>query len=451
MTQPRCVITIVTVFPELFENWLKTSLLGRAQESGLVSVNCLRLSDYVAPKQRIDTPMCGPGAGMVLKAPVVAAAIDDAFARYGRGRVIFFTPSGQLLTQRSCQTMAAEYFGEAVMADSTSSSIHLVLVCGRYEGVDCRVIEHYNGIEISIGNYVLMGGDLPAQVFLEGLLRYVPGIVGDAQSVEHDSFTGPFVDFPAYGQPNEWCGKSVPPVLLSGDHARIEQWRTDTALTRTVQEHFSWLRTSALSSALRQAVAKKIPAHYVVLMHDQVLIGRKDPVPGTTSVTTIDVHDIARTSATYGVKKFYVVTPLHDQKELLRVFFEFWHTDQGRNYNENRFDAMRCVQVVNSLAEAEADIAAQHNGQNAIKIATSARPVQGVRSLAFDEQSVAWQSERPIALLFGTGQGMTQELLETCDFVLTPIHGFSAYNHLSVRAAVAIILDRWLGYFEPSR
>jgi len=451
MIQPRCVITIVSVFPELFETWLNTSLVGRARESGLLAIQCLRLSDYVASKQRIDTPACGPGAGMVLKAPVVAAAIEDAFARYGRGRVIFFTPSGELFTQRLCQKMASEYFENQAVAGQEQPLQHLVLVCGRYEGVDCRVIEYYSGAEVSIGNYVLMGGDLPAQVFLEGLLRYVPGIVGDNQSVEHDSFTGSLVDFPAYGQPNEWNGLAVPPVLLSGDHARINQWRTDVALARTVQEHFGWLRTSTLSAQLRQAVMTKIPLHYVVLMHDQVLIGRKEAVPGTTSVTTIDVHDIARSCATYGVKKFYVVTPLHDQKELLRVFFEFWHTDQGRNYNENRFDAMQCVQVVSSLAEAEADIAVQHEGAAPIRIATSARSVEGVCSLAFDEQSIAWQSKRPVVLLFGTGQGMTQELLATCDFVLTPIHGFTLYNHLSVRAAVAIILDRWLGYFEPSR
>lgn len=445
-------VSIITVFPELFEAWLKTSLVGRALSAGMVRIECVRLSDYVAPKQRIDTPACGPGAGMVLKAPVVAGAIDDVQARYGQGPVIFFTPSGVVLDQRRCQQWAVAFFGafDAVQEKGdVRGERHITLVCGRYEGVDCRVIEKYQGIQVSIGSYVLMGGDLPAQVFLEALLRYVPGLVGDAQSVVEDSFSGALVDFPAYGQPVEWEGQAVPAVLLSGDHAKIAVWRKKQALSQTIRHHFSWLRTSALMLKERVEVGKNMPAHYVILMHDQVLIGRQEAVPGTTSVTTIDVHDIARSSATYGVKKFYVVTPLHDQTELLRVFFDFWHTDQGKNYNENRFDAMRLVQVVSSLAQAEADIAALHNGVMPLKIATSARPVSGVSSLAFDEQGRVFTQERPVALIFGTGQGLVQELLETCQYVLVPVHGFSPYNHLSVRAAVAIVLDRWLGYFEP--
>jgi tRNA (guanine37-N1)-methyltransferase len=448
----KVVVSIVTVFPELFTEWSRTSLIARACQSGALELQYIRLSDYAAPKERIDTPACGPGAGMVLKAPIVSAAIEHAWAQYGKAPVIFFTPSGQLLTQRLCQTFVAEWSlaSQSVQESNTDTAVrHIVLVCGRYEGVDCRVITHYNGIEVSIGNYVLMGGDLPAQVFLESLLRYVPSVVGDAQSVQHDSFSGPLVDYPAYGQPNEWKGLSVPAVLLSGDHGKIEKWRHDTAVQQSVYQHFGWLRTAMLSDIQRSEVGGVIPSHYVILMHDQVLIGRKEPVPGTTSVTTIDVHDIARSSATYGVKKFFVVTPLKDQQELLRVFFQFWHTDQGRMYNHTRFDAMSCVQVVDSLADAEAAIAALHGGVAPIKIATSARAVVGVPSLAFHEQAIAWQSKAPIAVLFGTGQGMTQELLQRCQYVLTPLYGFTRYNHLSVRAAVAIVLDRWLGYFQP--
>lgn len=450
MKKRSVVISVITVFPELFAAWSSLSLLGRAQEAGVLKLNTVRLADYAAPKERIDTPACGPGAGMVLKAPVVAAAIDDVIARYGSGPIIFLTPTGRLLTQRVCQEVMASFIGTPHESQPADFVRHMVVVCGRYEGVDARVIGYYHGIEISVGNYIVMSGDVPAQLLIEALVRYLPGVVGDAESVQRDSFSNSLVDFPAYGQPQEWRGLPVPPVLLSGNHAAIERWRTETALYQTVFNHFKWLRTSRLSLVDRVAVHGVMPAHYLVLMHDQVLIGRKEAVPGTTSVTTIDVHDIARSCATYGVKKFYVVTPLKDQQELLRVFFEFWHTDQGKNYNENRYDAMRCVQVVNSLAEAEADIALIHGGTMPIKIATSARPVAGVASLGFDDQSSAWRSERPVAVLFGTGQGMTDELLHACDYVLTPVHGFTRYNHLSVRAAVAIILDRWLGYYEPT-
>ncbi len=449
MKKPTLVISVITVFPELFKEWSESSLIGRAHQSGALRLNMVRLADYVAPKERIDTPLCGPGAGMVLKAPVVAAALDAAQAQYGPGPVIFLTPTGTLLSQRVCQQLVAEYITPPSEPGDDSDSRHILMVCGRYEGVDCRVIAAYNGIQISIGNYVLMSGDIPAQVLIEALVRYVPGIVGDAESVDRDSFSGALSDFPAYGLPQEWRGQSVPPVLLSGNHGLIEKWRHDTAVDQTIYHHFPWLRTSQLDVRLRKEIGSRMPSHYVVLMHDQVLIGRKEAVPGTTSVTTIDVHDIARSCATYGIKKFYIVTPLKDQQELLRVFFEFWHTDQGKQYNENRYDAMRAVKVVNNLAEVEADIAQIHQGELPIKIATSARPVSGVTSLAFDDQSVAWQHRRPVLILFGTGQGMTADLLQSCDYVLTPVHGFSGYNHLSVRAAVAIILDRWIGYWEP--
>jgi tRNA (guanine37-N1)-methyltransferase len=449
MKKQMVVISVVTVFPELFTAWSAVSLLGRAQEAGLLKLNIIRLADFTLPKERIDTPACGPGAGMVLKAGVVAAAIDAAVVQYGDGPIIFLTPTGRLLTQRVCQEIMQPFMAASVVCGDDVSSAHMVVVCGRYEGVDSRVIDYYRGTQISVGNYIVMSGDVPAQLLIEALVRYVPGVVGDAESVERDSFSGSLIDFPAYGQPQEWRGLAVPPVLLSGNHAAIERWRTETALQQTVLNHFEWLRTSRLSVADRLAAQAIIPAHYVVLMHDQVLIGRKEAVPGTTSVTTIDVHDIARSCATYGVKKFYVVTPLKDQQELLRVFFEFWHTDQGKNYNENRYDAMQCVQVVSSLVDAEADIAILHDGLMPIKIATSARPVAGVASLGFDDQVGAWSSRRPVAVLFGTGQGMTEGLLKACDYVLTPVHGFTKYNHLSVRAAVAIILDRWLGYYEP--
>jgi len=455
MKESLFTVTVVTAFPEIFTTWAVSSLVGRAQKAGLIKIDFVRFADMVPAKERIDTPACGPGAGMVLKAPVVASAIEEAFARSGHGPVIFFSPTGKLLTQEVAQEFAHSLFDRAPEVDGRKESAsvsHLVLVCGRYEGVDNRVIEHYKGIELSIGNYVLMGGDLPAQVFLEVLLRYVPGVIGDARSVERDSFTGALVDFPAYGLPVEWQGREVPPVLLSGNHAAIEKWRHAEALKRSVLSHFSWLRRSALPEKVRTTeVTSVTPAHYVVLMHDEVLIGRQEAKPGTTSVTTIDIHDIARSSATYGIKAFYVVTPLRDQQELLRVFFEFWHTERGRDYNENRYDAMRCVKVVSSLAEVEADVAARHEGLLPVKVATSARSVSGVRSVTYEQQEMVWAVARPVLLLFGTGQGMTEELLQRCDYVLTPVHGFTAYNHLSVRAAVAIILDRWIGYHEPVR
>ena len=447
-------ISIITVFPQLHDTWASTSLLKRAQESGQLSLSTVRLSDMVPPKERIDVPTCGPGPGMVLRAEVVSAAIDKVQAEHGKGTVVFFSPSGTLLTQRTAEqfvTCITQEEGSKQLSDQKDSSLHLILVCARYEGVDCRVEQEYANAVFSIGNFVLMGGDVPAQIFTEAILRFFPGILGNTDSLADDSFQGPLVDYPAYGQPKEWRGRLVPDILLSGDHAKITAWRQSEALKQTLLHHFQWLRTSQMPTQLRDQVAQEMPPHYVILMHDQVLIGKKMILSreGVTSVTTIDLHDIARSCATYNIQKFFIVTPLHDQQRLLEVFFQFWQSAQGKQYNISRYDAMSRVRVVGSIQEAEAVIEQECDGQKPLRIATSAKHFANVPALDYHEQEHVWPQQKPISLIFGTGQGLTNDFLQSCDFLLVPIRGFTNYNHLSVRSAVAIILDRWLAWRKP--
>jgi len=442
-------ITIITVFPELHTTFTQTSLLGRAVQDGLISFSFLALSDFVPPKKRIDTPSCGPGAGMVIKADVAQAALEKAYELHGKGATIFFTPQGDVLDQPRVKAMAEELLlsdeEEACQAQGTNDAAqHLILFCGRYEGVDARIEDAYADYRISSGDYVLMGGDLPAQIFLESILRYMPGVVGKKASVENDSFSSHFLDWPAYGQPVAWEGRAVPEVLLSGDHAKIDAWRKDDACKRTLEKRFDWLQKQELSDEDCAYVAKRLPSHYAVLMHDQVLIGKTEKKPGTTSVTTIDVHDIARSCATYGIKKFFIVTPLTEQRRQLDVFFRFWHTSKGQAYNVNRFEAMSLVQVCASLDDVEAEIE-RLEGRPAIKVATSAKQHTETAVISYRDQGVVFAQQRPVLVLFGTGQGMVDSLIAECDYVLTPVRGFTSYNHLSVRCAVAIVLDRWIG------
>lgn len=474
----RIHISILTVFPELHDAWCNTSLMKKAQASDMLSVSTYRFSDFVAPKERIDVPTCGPGPGMVLRAEVVTAAIERAEAEHGKGKVVFFSPSGQLLTQRSAEAFVAQMQQENESnveaapvppsselrrtsipegSDSTQPSVmlrnktlHIILVCARYEGVDCRVEEAFADAIVSVGNFVLMGGDIPAQIFGEAVLRCFPGILGNTYSLTADSFQGPLVDYPAYGQPREWRGRVVPEVLFSGNHEKINEWREGDAIQRSLKGHFDWLRRSMMDTRLRDKVADAIPPHYVILMHDHVLIGKKEGLKeGTTSVTTIDLHDIARSSATYNITKFFIVTPLHDQQKQLKVFFQFWQTAQGKDYNVTRYDAMRRVFVVDSIEEAEAIIQEDNKGAQPLRIATSAKAFDDVPALDYHEQGEVWQHTRPVSLIFGTGQGLTEQFLASCDFLLLPVYGFTKYNHLSVRSAVAIILDRWLGWYKP--
>ena len=292
-----------------------------------------------------------------------------------------------------------------------------------------------------------MGGDIPAMMLLESLLRLVPGVVGKEESVERDSFSGPFVDFPEYTEPVEWQGKKVPDVVRSGNHEAIRKWRLDQAAERSVFEHFEWVRSAAMTAEEKKAVVEHIPSHYTALLHTDVLIGPNERKAGTTSVTSVDIHDIARSSATYGIKKYFIVTPLHDQQKIVNTLINFWQKGIGVEYNPVRHEAMAAVQVASNIDEAIAAIE-KIEGQTPLLIATSARNTPHPNPISFYDQGLVWKHKRPVLFIFGTGQGLTPELINRCDYLLPPVEGFTGFNHLSVRSAVAIILDRWLAINE---
>lgn len=438
-------ISIITVFPEIHENFLRLSLIGRAIQNGSITINMVKLSDLCPPKERIDEPTVGPGSGMIIKPSLIEQAINHCQEQWGPGEKIFFSPQGTKLTQRVLKAMAAPYVCQENQADQTVAQVpskHLILVCSRYEGIDARVESEYADHVISIGDYVLMGGDIPAQVFLEGFLRLLPGIVGKWESVEKESFSGPFLDHPEYGLPVEWHGMKLPEIIQSGNHAAINQWRTDQACKKTILNRFDWFASSQPDEKEIQLALKHIPAHYVVLMHTQVKI--KDGTIGNTSVTSIDLHDTARSCSTYGVKNFFMVSPLADQQSIMSIFLDFWQSDEGKHYNPSRHHAVSKVRATHSLDQV-IEMITQQEGVAPLIIATSAKSHGHAKTIDYGMQSKVWQLNRPILFLFGTGQGLEDALVEKSDFLLVPVQGMTTYNHLSVRSAIAIILDRWLG------
>ena len=436
-------ISILTVFPQLHESFLALSLLGKAQEKGLLKINLIRFSDFVAPKERIDQQLCGPGAGMILKPEVVEKAINYCIATHGDGFKIFFSPQGTVITQPTIKLLAEELFNlSSPHTFPEPVGTHIILVCPRYEGMDARVEQEYADAVISIGDYVLMGGDLPAQVLLEALLRYAPGIVGNAESVEADSFSGPLLDHPAYTLPVTWHEQEIPAIVRSGNHEAIAQWRREAACKKTILQRFDWFRSAQPNRELCDEAKKIIPPHYVVLMHDQIKLA--DGSTGTSSVTSIDIHDTARSCATFGVQNFFIVTPLVDQLSIVHTFLNFWHSETGRKYNASRFQAVSRVRTEVSLERVLASIKAE-TGLEPLILTTSAKKISHKKTVDFNSQGTVWQHQRPVVLLFGTAQGLADEVVEKSDYLLLPIDGMTDYNHLSVRSAMAIILDRWLG------
>ncbi|HKQ97267.1 MAG TPA: tRNA (guanosine(37)-N1)-methyltransferase TrmD [Candidatus Polarisedimenticolia bacterium] len=218
-------IDVVTAFPGLVEGPLGFSIVRRAREAGLVEVRVHDLRDYTDDRhKKVDDTPYGGGGGMVLMpGPLFAAveAIRGTTAAAGT-RTILFCPQGRRYDQETAHRLSG--YGR------------LILLCGRYEGVDERVREHLADESISIGDYVLTGGEIPALVLIDSITRLLPGALGDAEAARHDTFSEGMFDFPQYTRPADFRGHKVPEVLLSGDHARIEAWRRERALEKTARE-----------------------------------------------------------------------------------------------------------------------------------------------------------------------------------------------------------------------
>ncbi|MCS6245345.1 MAG: tRNA (guanosine(37)-N1)-methyltransferase TrmD [Opitutus sp.] len=213
-------VDVLTLFPRMLEGFLAESILGKGIESGLLTVKVHDVRDWATSKHKnADDRPFGGGAGMVMKPEPVFAAIEQL--QTPGCRRIYLTPDGTPYSEKLARELAQE--------------THLVLLSGHYEGIDQRIRDKVIDQEISIGDYVLTNGTLPAAVVIDALARFIPGVLGEEKSLTHESFTGKLLDFPQYTRPAEFRGMSVPEVLLSGDHAKIEQWRNARRIEKTRQ------------------------------------------------------------------------------------------------------------------------------------------------------------------------------------------------------------------------
>jgi tRNA (guanine37-N1)-methyltransferase len=211
-------VDILTIFPGIFDGPLRESLLGKAIAAGLVDVRVHNIRDFTTDRHRqVDDVPFGGGPGMVMKPEPVFASVEALAA--GEKRILLLSPAGKPLDQALVRELAKESW--------------LVLICGRYEGVDERVVVGLPAEEISVGDYILAGGEIAALVVLEAVARLVPGVVGKEESLREESFEGGLLEYPQYTRPRDFRGMVVPEVLLSGDHARISEWRREAALKKT--------------------------------------------------------------------------------------------------------------------------------------------------------------------------------------------------------------------------
>lgn len=214
---------VMTLFPEMIENGMHTSIIGRAMAKGLLTLQTINIRDFSTRGDgRIDDYPYGGGAGMVMQAEPVYRAYTDLAARIGRRpRLVYLTPQGKTFTQQMAKELALEE--------------DLVFLCGHYEGIDERVLDEIATDYISIGDYVLTGGELPSMVLMDSISRMVPGVLSNQESGETESFSGSLLEYPQYSRPEVWHDTATPPVLMSGHHANVERWRRDQSLYRTLK------------------------------------------------------------------------------------------------------------------------------------------------------------------------------------------------------------------------
>lgn len=234
---------ILTLFPDMVSQGLNTSIIGRAADKGLVTIDCINIRDYTLDKhKKVDDYPYGGGAGMVMQAQPVYDAWRSVVERIGyKPRTVYLTPQGGIFAQPQAKELALEE--------------DLILLCGHYEGIDERVLEEIVTDYVSIGDYVLTGGELPAMVMVDAISRMVPGVLTNDESGSTESLEGNLLEYPQYSRPEEWNGKKVPPILLSGDHAKVDAWRREQSILRTAERRPDLLEKAQLTEKEQRTIA----------------------------------------------------------------------------------------------------------------------------------------------------------------------------------------------------
>jgi tRNA (guanine37-N1)-methyltransferase len=427
MTELR-EIHVLTLFPDLFDGFLRESILGKALGDARIAIRLCNFREFAEGKHRsVDDVPFGGGSGMLLMPGPAVAALESLPAGT---RKILLTPQGRRFNQAAAVRLAAEE--------------RIALFCGRYEGFDERIRACVDE-ELSLGDFVMQGGEVAAMAIIEAVVRLLPGVLGNADSPREESFAAGLLEYPQYTRPREFRGVQVPEMLLSGHHEEIRKWRRREALRRTAERRPELLAVADLTDEERKTVSpssRSSPRIDVALIHHPIRSRTGEII--TTSVTNLDIHDIARASRTYGIHAYHLITPIVLQQELVHGVARHWLEGESGERVPARAEALSLVRVAPSFYAVRQALL-EETGAEPLVVMTAAGE-RGRTTVPFADLRARLATERrPVLLCFGTGWGLADELLDRADVLLEPIQPGSDYNHLSVRVAVGIVLDRLLG------
>ena len=424
------VYNVLTIFPDMIETVFKNGVVSKAVGKNIININPINIRDYASgPHLVTDDYQYGGGAGLVMKPEPICLAVD-AVKSQSDTFVVLLDPRGVKFNQKLAEKMANDYD-------------NITFICGRYEGVDERVRELVVNMELSLGDFILTGGEFAAITIIDSIARLVPGVLGDDTSAKDESFTTGMLEYPHYTRPAEYRGLQVPNVLMNGNHKDINKWRREKALEITRSNRPDLLDIALLDIESRKKIYKeqkrglsKKTMLNVALMHYPMRDKQGDIV--ATAITNLDLHDISRSCTTFSVENFFVITPVQAQREIAGRVIKHWIDGFGSTYNPNRKEAFSRTLIMESFSSALMELEKRYKKRPLI-VATTARIDKA--TITAKELGLISQEE-PVLLIFGTGWGFADEVLETADYIIEPIEGAGEFNHLSVRSAVAILLDR---------
>jgi len=425
---------IITIFPDMFNSPFSLGVISKAIEKKLIDMNVVNMRDYTIDKHKVtDDYPYGGGAGLVMKPEPICRAVDNIKSN-GKTHVVLLDPRGAKFSHKIAKRISLEK--------------NVTFICGRYEGIDERIRDLVADEEISVGDFILTGGEFAAMMVIDAVSRFIPGVLGDALSNVDESFEFDALEYPHYTRPASYRGISVPEVLLSGHHAAIDEWRKKKSAEITLQKRKDLVGNMVLQERYKNILSEVKNNHItkvninVVLLHYPMY--DKDRNIVSTAITNMDLHDISRTCKTYGVRRYYVVTPLKAQRSIAERIIKHWKDGEGGSYNLNRKKAFESCEVRESFLDVISEIERTYNCKPKI-VGTTAR--KGKTNISYDE-IMDMVVDEPVILVFGTGWGLTDDFFNITDYVLPPINGVSDFNHLSVRSAVAITLDRMFRTYD---